>query len=108
MKSDENVHSRNRPSETEKESNPGAPTSKVTENQAVAGQVLIKFKEGTDIESINRFSRAFHLKPIKVVTEPNLYLMSILNGTPVEDKIQALKGADTVEYAEPNFIYSLD
>ena len=108
MKPDENPSSRNRPSEIKKETSPAAPTSKFTENQAAAGQVLIKFKVGTDVESINRIQQAFHLEPIKIVTEPNLYLMRILDGTPVEDKVQALDGAEYIEYAEPNVIYSLD
>jgi hypothetical protein len=108
MKPDENPPSRNRPSEIKKESSPAALTSEFTENQAVAGQVLIKFKVGTDVESINLIQQTFHLKPIKIVTEPNLYLMRILDGTPVEQKILALKEAQDVEYAEPNVMYSLD
>ena len=108
IKPDEDPPSRNRPSETEKESNPGPPTSKGTENQAVAGQVLIKFKVGTEVEAINCVQSEFHLEPIQIVTEPNLYLMRILDGTPVEDLIKALEGNEDIEYAEPNLIYSLD
>lgn len=84
------------------------PDLKDADRQAVAGQILVKFKEGTDAEAINRFRRAFHLETVKVVTEPNLYLMRILDGIPVEQKIQLLKEAEEVEYAEPNFTYSLD
>ena len=108
MKPDGSLPSQGQPSDTMNDSNHGDNHSKVTENHAVAGQVLIKFKEGTDVESMQRIQRAFHLKTMKVVTEPNLYLMRILDGTPVEQKIQALKGAEDVEYAEPNVIYSLD
>ena len=108
MKPDGNIPSKDQPSDTMNDSNHGDTLSKFTENHAVAEQVLIKFKEGTDVESMQRIQRAFHLKPMKVVTEPNLYLMRILDGTPVEQKIQALEGAEDVEYSEPNVIYSLD
>lgn len=108
MKPDGSLPSKDQPSDTMNDSNYGDTHPNVTENNAVAGQVLIKFKEGSDVESMHRIQRAFHLKPMKVVTEPNLYLMSILDGTPVEQKIQALKGAEEVEYAEPNVVYSLD
>jgi hypothetical protein len=108
MKPGGNLPSKERPSDIMKGSKNGDTHSKETENQAVAGQVLIKFKKDTDVESIHRIQRAFHLETMKIVIEPNLYLMRILDGTPVEKKIQALKGAEDVAYAEANYIYSLD
>jgi hypothetical protein len=95
-------------SDARKDSDLASTRSNLSGKEYGEGQILIKFKDGTDVASIDRIQRAFHLEPAKVVAEPHLYLMWILDGTPVEQLSRALNKVDDVEYAEPNTIYSLD
>jgi len=73
----------------------------------VRGQILIKFRGGTDEQAIETIQRELSLKTIRVVHRPNLFLMKILDGTSVEEIIDRLKTFAEVAYAEPNYIVTV-
>jgi hypothetical protein len=68
------------------------------------GEVLVTFREGTDEGTIARIRQEAHLETIRVVSTPNLYLMKIVDGTPVEEMVERLRRYGEVAYAEPNFV----
>ena len=73
----------------------------------VRGQILVKFKDGTDEQAIETIQRELSLKTIRVVHAPNLFLMKILNGSSVETIMKRLQDFPEVEYAEPNYIMTV-
>jgi hypothetical protein len=72
-----------------------------------ADQILVKFREGTDTAAIQRIGREAGLRMIKVVSPPNLLLMSITDGSSVDDAMARLKAFPEVLYSEPNYTRSL-
>lgn len=68
------------------------------------GEVLVKFREGTDEGTMARIQQEAHLETIRVVSSPNLYLMKIVDGTPVEEMVERLRRYGEVAYAEPNYV----
>jgi hypothetical protein len=82
------------------------PCPKNTEDH-VSGQVLVKFKEGTQERVIEAIERELHLQTIRVVSRPNLYLMKIQDGLSMEETIRRLQESKAVEYAEPNLIRTI-
>lgn len=66
-------------------------------------QVLVKFREGTDIGAIKRIAQEAGLERLKVVSSPNLYLMRAENGTALEEAIGRLKAYPEVLYVERNY-----
>ncbi len=73
----------------------------------VPGQILVKFKQGTDDETIEAIQRELRLKTLKIVSRPNLYLMKILNGSSVESIMERLKDFQEVVYSEPNHVVTI-
>lgn len=71
------------------------------------GQILVKFREGTDAATIERIGREAGLRVIKVVSPPYLVLMSIADGSSVDDAMARLKAYPEVLYSEPNYTRSL-
>jgi hypothetical protein len=74
------------------------------ERRYAPGEVLVKFRDGTDAGTMARIQQEAHLETIRVVSSPNLYLMKIVDGTPVEEMVQRLRGYGEVAYAEPNYV----
>ena len=72
----------------------------------VPGEILIKFKDGTDDLTIKTIQKVLHLETIRLVYKLNLYLMKILDGTSIEDVIERLQNYEEVKYSEPNYIRS--
>ena len=70
----------------------------------VPDEVLVKFKAGTDAETIQRIRAALSLETIRKFSSPNLFLMKITDGSPVETVIKDLKAYEAVSYAEPNYV----
>lgn len=70
----------------------------------IPGEVLVKFKDGTDTQAIEAIQRDLHLKTIKIVSRPNLYLMKILDGSSVERIVEHLRNYEEVKYSEPNYV----
>jgi len=70
----------------------------------IPGQILVKFKVSTDTKAIEAIQRELHLKTIKIVSSPNLYLMKILDGSSVERTVERLRNYEEVKYSEPNYV----
>ena len=68
------------------------------------GEILVKFKDGTDGQAIETITNRLHLKCIRVVSRPNLYLMKITDGSSVEQVMESLKKYEEVKYSEPNYV----
>lgn len=72
------------------------------------GEVLVKFQEDTDKETIKAIIEDEHLKIIQPFSSPNLFLMRITDGSSVEAVIERLKDREAVKYAEPNYSVSVN
>lgn len=83
-------------------------TSHRKSQKYVPGQILVKFKQGTDQKAIEGIQKELALKTIRVVSKPYLYLMKITDGTLVEKMIIRLQDFDQVLYSEPNYIVSIN
>ena len=70
----------------------------------VRDEVLVKFKPGTDAETIERIRSALKLETVRKFASPNLFLMKITDGSSVPSVIEQLKTYKTVKYAEPNYV----
>jgi hypothetical protein len=70
----------------------------------IPGEILIKFKDGTDVQSIKTIQKRLGLRTIKVVPKLNIYRMKIQNGSSVEEVVESLKSFREVEHSEPNYI----
>ena len=68
------------------------------------GEILIKFKDGTDLQSIKTIQKRLSLRTIKVVPKLNIYRMKIEDGSSVEEVMKRLQGFLEVEYSEPNYM----
>jgi len=80
-----------------------APIGKESYNY-IPGEILIKFKDGTDLQSIKTIQKRLGLTTIKVVPKLNIYRMKIENGSSVEEVMKRLQGFLEVEYSEPNYM----
>lgn len=83
-----------------------SPSGGKTEDH-VSAQVLAKFKEGTEEQTIEAIQRELHLQTIRIIPRPNLYLMKIQDGSSVQETIKRLQEFKAVEYAEPNLIRTI-
>lgn len=83
-------------------------TSRQKSRKYVPGQVLVKFKQGTDQEAIEGIQKELALQTIRVVSKPYLYLMKITDGTPVEKMISRLQDFKQVLYSEPDYVMSIN
>jgi len=79
------------------------PSGRKTEDH-VSAQVLVKFKEGTEEQTIVAIQKALHLQTIRIIARPNLYLMEIQDGVSVQETIKRLQEFKAVKHAEPNLI----
>ena len=76
----------------------------IGEKKYIPGEIVIKFKEGTDLHSIKAIQKRLDLTTIKVVPKLNIYRMKIMNGSSVEEVMKRLQGFLEVEYSEPNYM----
>jgi|GEM_PF-1038743 len=70
----------------------------------IADEVLVKFKPGTDAETIEHIRSALKLEAKRKFASPNLFLMKITDGSSVPSVIDQLKTFEAVKYAEPNYV----
>jgi hypothetical protein len=70
----------------------------------VLDEVLVKFKPGTDADTIAHIRADLNLKTMRTFSSSNLFLMKITDGSPVESVIKQLKTYEAVKYAEPNYV----
>ena len=80
-----------------------APLGKERKNY-IPGEILVKFKDGTDRQAIEAIQRELHLKTIREFSSPNLYLMKILDRSSVERIMERLRNYEEVKYSEPNYV----
>ena len=80
-----------------------APNGKESDNY-IPGEILIKFKDGTDRQSIETIQKKLDLRTINVVPKLNIYRMKIENGSSVEEVMKRLQEFFEVEYSEPNYM----
>jgi len=66
-------------------------------------EVLVKFKPETSAKTIARIKEELKLETIRQFSSPNLFLMKITDGAPVEATINRLNNHEAVKYAEPNY-----
>jgi hypothetical protein len=71
------------------------------------GQVLVRFRKGTDPGVIQRIQDAAGVRILKAVSGNSLFLMKIMDGSSVENAIKRLKAYPEILYAEPNYGRSL-
>ena len=83
------------------------PIGKESQNY-IPGVILIKFKDGTDVQSIKTIQKKLSLRTIKVVPKLNIYRMKIQNGSSVEEVMKRLQSFREVEYSEPNYIVKFE
>ena len=95
-------------------------TMTVQRDQGISGQstidgkryqsdeVLIKFKEGTDRNTVDVIRQRLNLKEIKVIVKPDLYLMKIMDGSSIDNVISRSRDLPEIEYAEPNYIHTIE
>jgi len=83
-------------------------TSRRKSQKYVPGQILVKFKQGTDQKYIEGIQKELALQTIRVVSKPYLYLMKITDGTPVEKMISKLQDFKQVLYSEPDYVISIN
>jgi hypothetical protein len=73
----------------------------------IPGEILVKFRDGTTDQTKEAIQKEVHLETIRIVSKPNLYLMRILDGSPVEGVMERLSKFKEVKYAEPNYIRTI-
>jgi hypothetical protein len=73
----------------------------------VPEQVLVKFWDGTQKQTIQAIQTQLHLQTLRIISRPNLYLMKIQNGFSVQETIKRLRQSKAVEYAEPNYVRTI-
>lgn len=71
-------------------------------------EVLVGFRQGTDPGEIESIQKDLHLETIRIVSGRNIYLMKILDGSPVEAVIEKLRRYRQVSLAEPNYLRKID
>ncbi|MBW2265422.1 MAG: hypothetical protein JRF28_04515 [Deltaproteobacteria bacterium] len=76
-------------------------------NNYAPGQVIVKFKPDTQQQDIETIQTELHLKILRTISRPNVYLMKIENGTPVEEIVEQLQEFEAVKYVEPNYVRSV-
>ena len=83
-----------------------SPATGETKNY-VPGEILVKFQDGTSDQTKEAIQKEVHLETIRIVSEPNLYLMRIRDGSSVESVMDRLGKFKEVQYAEPNYIRTI-
>lgn len=74
----------------------------------IPGQILVKFKDNTSKEAIDKIQQDLPVKTVRIVSHPDLYLMKIMDDSTVESIILKLKEHGIVKYAEPNYIRKIN
>ena len=93
--------------EMQERKQPKLAPSGIERKDYIPGEILVKFKYGTDTQAIEAIQRELHLKTIKIVSSPNLYLMKILDGSSVERTVERLRNYKEVKYSEPNYVRTI-
>jgi Tfp pilus assembly protein PilW len=68
------------------------------------GEILVRFRDGTDEQAIARIQKEVELKTIRLVSSPELYLMQVVGELSEEETVQRLRKYREVIFAEPNYV----
>jgi hypothetical protein len=74
------------------------------EGQCNPGEILVRFRDGTDEQTIARIQKEVELKTIRLVSRPELYLMQVVGEISPEEAVQRLRRYREVIFAEPNYV----
>lgn len=107
MKPKEKLSRHPQVTEMQERKKPKLTPSGIEPKDYLPGQILVKFKNGTDAQAIETIQRELHLKTIKIVSSPNLYLMKILDSSSVERTVERLRNYEEVKYSEPNYVRTI-
>lgn len=83
-------------------------SSYIKEQNHVSSDILVKFKPGTDIETIKKIQDELGLVTVRVLNTQDLYLMKVTGKRLVKKIIDDLKEYDEVLYAEPDRKYRIN
>ena len=81
--------------------------AKKTHAEYAEGELLVKFKETADI-SESKIQKKFNFRKAKKLSGKKLYRVSVSKDNDIKKIVNALKKHPDVEYAEPNYIYTVD
>ncbi len=87
-----------------KADNAGITQPQAQQHEYAPHEVLVKFKPGTDPETIARIQTELKLEKAREFRSPNLFLMKITDGSSVEAIIEKSKTYAEIKYAEPNYV----
>ena len=73
----------------------------------VSDEVLVKFKSGTETETIARIQTELNLKTMRNFSSPNLFLMKITDGSPVESIIKQLAWSGPVWWMQQRWYHQI-
>lgn len=68
-----------------------------------AGEILVRFRDGTGGETIARLCRAIGLEVVRELAHPLRLLVAVPAGVAPEEALGRLRRLPEVEYAEPNW-----
>ena len=71
------------------------------------GEIIIKFFPETSDEKMKIILERFKLKTIKKISPRGVYLFKIEDNITVDELIKSLKQIKEIEYAEPNYIRTI-
>ena len=80
----------------------------VKQPRFVQGEVLVKFKAGVTKEGVDLLRETYGLSLMKRIRNIGVYRFQIPPGSSVAEVVEALNQDPRVEYAEPNYIMSID
>ncbi|MEI6774725.1 MAG: hypothetical protein WCL18_08335 [bacterium] len=85
-----------------------------TQQRYVADEVIVKFKSSTinlqkssGIVSLQNFASSQNLISEDIISAQNISVMKIDDSQNVVDVIQGLQNNSSIEYVQPNFIYTI-
>lgn len=87
--------------------NGGFPIEKKSYAEFAPGEILVKFKEGTNQGEINALNAHMRTKELKRIERINVRRIKLPPDISVEDAVTEYKMDPNVEYAEPNYIIRL-
>jgi thermitase len=91
----------------------GQENASINGQRYIADEVIIKFtseiniKKSSGIKSMQNFASGENLIPQENIPAQNITVMKIEDGQDVMTVIQDLQNNPSVEYSQPNFLYTL-
>ena len=79
-----------------------------TKSEYAAGEILVKFKDGVSRQEIDAINKGLDVKVIKFFHHSGVYHLRLPADLEVEEAVKTYTQNPKVEYAEPNYIVSID